>query len=136
MLEGPFFNYKDIIREDHKTSVKVKKQEFQNSLERASLLAKEEKANLVKLSLVGDTLNIKSNTEVGNVFESIDADTDGEDVNIAFNSRYIIEGIKAIEDDEIKLNFMGSLNPCIINGVEEDDYTYLVLPVRLAQDDF
>ncbi len=136
LLEGPFFNYKDIIREDHKTSVKVKKQEFQNSLERASLLAKEEKANLVKLSLVGDTLNIKSNTEVGNVFESIDADTDGEDVNIAFNSRYIIEGIKAIEDDEIKLNFMGSLNPCIINGVEEDDYTYLVLPVRLAQDDF
>ena len=136
LLEGPFFNYKDIIRKDHKTVVKVKKQEFQNSLERASLLAKEEKANLVKLSLIGDTLNIKSNTEVGNVFESIDAQTDGEDVNIAFNSRYIIEGIKAIDDNEIKLNFMGSLNPCIINGVEDEDYTYLVLPVRLAQDDF
>ena len=136
LLEGPFFNYKDIIRKDHKTIVKVKKQEFQNSLERASLLAKEEKANLVKLSLVGDVLNVKSNTEVGNVFESIDAQTDGEDVNIAFNSRYIIEGIKAIDDDEIKLNFMGSLNPCIINGLEDEDYTYLVLPVRLAQDDF
>ena len=136
LLEGPFFNYKDIIRKDHKTIVRVNKREFQNSLERASLLAKEEKANLVKLSLVGDTLNIKSNTEVGNVFESIEADTDGEDVNIAFNSRYIIEGIKAIDDEEIKLNFMGSLNPCIINGLEDEDYTYLVLPVRLAQDDF
>ena len=136
LLEGPFFNYKDIIRQDHKTTVKVNKLEFQRSLERASLLAKEEKANLVKLSLVGDKLNIKSNTEVGNVFESIDADTDGEDVNIAFNSRYILEGIKAIDDEEIKLNFMGSLNPCIINGLEDGDYTYLVLPVRLAQDDF
>ena len=136
LLEGPFFNYKDIIRQDHKTSVNVNKRDFQNSLERASLLAKEEKANLVKLSLVGNTLNIRSNTEVGNVFESIDVESQGEDVNIAFNSRYIIEGIKAIEDEEIKLNFMGSLNPCIINGLEEDDYTYLVLPVRLAQDDF
>ncbi|MGO1469030.1 MAG: DNA polymerase III subunit beta [Tissierella sp.] len=136
LLEGPFFNYKDIIRKEHKTTAKVKKQEFQNSLERASLLAKEEKANLVKLSLEGDTLNIKSNTEAGNVFESIETTSDGEDVNIAFNSRYIIEGIKAIDDDEIKLNFMGSLNPCIINGLEDDDYTYLVLPVRLAQDDF
>ncbi|OLS02720.1 DNA polymerase III subunit beta [Tissierella creatinophila] len=136
LLEGPFFNYKDIIRKEHKTIVKVKKQELQNSLERASLLAKEEKANLVKLSLIDNTLNIKSNTEVGNVFESIDAQADGEDVNIAFNSRYIIEGIKAIDDEEIKLNFMGSLNPCIINGLEDEDYTYLVLPVRLAQDDF
>lgn len=136
LLEGPFFNYKDIIRSEHKTIVRVNRQDFQNSLERASLLAKQEKANLVKLSLIDNKLNIKSNTEVGNVFESIDAETDGEDVNIAFNSRYILEGIKAIDDEEIRLNFMGSLNPCIINGIEEENYTYLVLPVRLAQDDF
>lgn len=136
LLEGPFFNYKDIIRQDHKTSAVVNKEGFQRSLERASLLAKEEKANLVKLSLVEEKLNIKSNTEVGNVFEVIDAKKDGEDVNIAFNSRYILEGIKAIDDEEIKLNFMGSLNPCIINGLEDEDYIYLVLPVRLAQDDF
>lgn len=136
LLEGPFFNYKDIIRDEHKTVAKVNKKDFQRSLERASLLAKEEKANLVKLNLEGDQLDIRSNTEVGNVFESIEADSDGEDLNIAFNSRYIIEGIKAIDDEEINLNFMGSLNPCIIYGVKNNDYTYLVLPVRLAKDDF
>ncbi|MBC8590880.1 DNA polymerase III subunit beta [Wansuia hejianensis] len=136
LLEGQFFNYKDIIRTDHKTSVIVNKKDFQNSLERASLLAKEEKANLVKLSILDNQISIKSNTEIGNVHEVIDTQQDGENLNIAFNSRYILEGIKVMDLENIKLNFMGSLNPCIINGIEEDDYTYLVLPVRLAQDDF
>lgn len=136
LLEGQFFNYKDIIRDEHKTKVIVNKKYFQDSLERASLLAKEEKANLVKLSIEDNRIIIRSNSEIGNVYEEIDSQQDGEDLNIAFNSRYLLEGIKIIESENIELNFMGSLNPCIINGLDDEDYTYLVLPVRLAQDDF
>lgn len=136
LLEGQFFNYKEIIRKDHKTSVTVNKREFQNSLERASLLAKEEKANLVKVNIVNGQILIKSNSEIGNVNEVIDADVNGENINIAFNSRYILEGIKIIDAEEIQLNFMGSLNPCIIKPIQDENYIYLVLPVRLAQDDF
>lgn len=136
LLEGQFFNYKDIIRNDHKSKVIVNRRDFQNALERASLLAREEKANLIKLSIVDDNVIIKSNSEIGDVFERLLSKKDGENLNIAFNSRYILEGIKIIDSEEIQLNFMGSINPCIINGVEDDNYTYLVLPVRLAQDDF
>ena len=136
LLEGQFFNYREIIRKDHKTSVTVNKREFQNSLERASLLAKEEKANLVKLNIVNEQILIKSNSEIGNVNEVINADVNGENINIAFNSRYILEGIKIIDSEEIQLNFMGSLNPCIIKPIQDENYIYLVLPVRLAQDDF
>src|SRR5690606_28424430 len=56
LLEGQFFNYKDIMRKDHKTSVIVNRREFQNGLERASLLAKEEKANLIKLSIMDNNV--------------------------------------------------------------------------------
>ncbi len=136
LLEGQFFNYKDIMRKDHKTKVIVNKREFQNGLERASLLAKEEKANLVRLNVLDDNVIIRSNSEIGDVFEKISSNQDGENLNIAFNSRYILEGIKIMDAEEIELNFMGSLNPCIINGVDDESYTYLVLPVRLAQDDF
>lgn len=136
LLEGQFFNYEDIIRKDHKTSILVDKKYLQDSLERASLLAKEEKANLIKLSIINNNLTIKSNSEIGNVNEEIEVEKQGEDINIAFNSRYILEGIKIIESEKIKLNFMGSLNPCIIDSIDEEDYLYLVLPVRLAQDDF
>lgn len=136
LLEGQFFNYREIIRKDHKTSLIVNKKLFQDSLERASLLAKEEKANLIKLSITDGQIVIKSNSEIGNVNEKIISNHEGEDINIAFNSRYILEGIKMIDSEEIELNFMGSLNPCIIKPIQEDNYIYLVLPVRLAQDDF
>lgn len=136
LLEGQFFNYKDIMRKDHKTKVIVNRREFQNGLERASLLAKEEKANLVRLNVLDENVIIRSNSEIGDVFEKITSSQDGENLNIAFNSRYILEGIKIMDAEEIELNFMGSLNPCIINGVDDESYTYLVLPVRLAQDDF
>lgn len=136
LLEGQFFNYREIIRKEHKTTVVVNKKDFQDSLERASLLAKEEKANLVKLSINDGNIYIKSNSEIGNVNEFIESENTGDNINIAFNSKYILEGIKVMESNEIKLNFMGSLNPCIIKPTEDENYTYLVLPVRLAQDDF
>ena len=136
LLEGQFFNYREIIRKDHKTSLILNKKSFQDGLERASLLAKEEKANLIKLSIMEGQILIKSNSEIGNVNEKILSNHEGENINIAFNSRYILEGIKMIDAEEIQLNFMGSLNPCIIKPIQEDNYIYLVLPVRLAQDDF
>ncbi|HEY8362881.1 MAG TPA: DNA polymerase III subunit beta [Tissierellaceae bacterium] len=136
LLEGKFFNYKEIIRKEHKTSAVVNRRAFQDSLERASLLAKEEKANLIKLSLKDGKIYIKSNSEIGYVNEFVDAEISGDDINIAFNSRYLLEGIKVIDSEDIQLNFMGELNPCIINPLDDENYTYLVLPVRLAHEDF
>ena len=136
LLDGQFLNYREIIRTDHKTTIKMNKRELQNSLERASLLAKEEKANLVKFTIGEGEMLINSNSEIGNVNERIATDIEGEELSIAFNSRYILEGIKIIDSEDIELNFMGSLNPCIIKPLEDKNYTYLVLPVRLAQEDF
>ncbi|GFN37112.1 DNA polymerase III subunit beta [Tepidimicrobium xylanilyticum] len=136
LLEGQFLNYRDIIRKDHKTSIVVNRKELQDSLERASLLAKEEKANLVKLNIVDNKVIIKSNSEIGNVHEEINSVQNGDNINIAFNSKYIIDGIKAIDSEEIELHFVDRLNPCIMNPVGDENYIYLVLPVRLAQDDY
>ena len=136
LLEGQFLNYNDIIRKDHKTNIIVDRKDFQDSLERASLLANEQKANLVKLNVLEDQLIIKSNSEIGDVNEQIVSKHQGEVLNIAFNSKYILDGIKVIDSEEVELYFMGSLNPCIIKPIGDENYTYLVLPVRLAQDDY
>mgnify|MGYP000385941679 CR=1 FL=1 len=136
LLEGQFLNYKDIIRQEHKTSVIVDRKSFQDSLERASLLAKEEKANLIRLNIKDNLVFIKSNTEIGNVNERISSEKKGDNINIAFNSKYLLDGIKVIDSEKIELLFMGSLNPCIIKPVDDIEYTYLVLPVRLAQEDY
>ncbi len=73
---------------------------------------------------------------MGNVNEEVYSNKNGEELDIAFNSRYILDGIKIMETEEIELSFMGSLNPCIIKPIGDENYTYLALPVRLAQEDY
>lgn len=135
LLDGKFINYKDIISDDYNCRVEINKKDFQDSLERASLLAREEKANLVKISINDSNLNISSNSEYGNVNENIVCLKEGEDIDIAFNAKYLLDGLKVIESENCELLLTGSLNPCIIHPIDEEkDYTYLVLPVRLGRD--
>ena len=108
------------------------KSRLQNSLERASLLAKEEKANLIILEINQSGISIKSKSEIGNVHEDIEAKVEGDNVDIAFNANYLLEGIRTIDSEDISLNFMGNLNPCIMNPADDENHIYLVLPVRLG----
>lgn len=134
LLEGKFINYSDIISFDYETKVVVDKKLLQSSLERASLLASVEKANLVKLNVKDGNIHISSNSEIGSVNENVICDKTGEDLEIAFNARYILDGLKIIDSEKCELLFTGSLNPCIIRPIDDDiNYTYLVLPVRLAR---
>lgn len=132
LLSGEFFNYDGLLRDDHEISTEVDRQEFQWAIERASLLAREDRANLIKLSIHSDEIDITSNSEIGDVFERVSSTHNEKDLQIAFNSRYILEGIKTLEEDQIVLHFTDSVNPCIINEIDGEDYIYLVLPVRLA----
>ncbi|WP_026895534.1 DNA polymerase III subunit beta [Clostridiisalibacter paucivorans] len=134
LLEGQFLNYKDIIRNEYNTKVKVKTKDLQESIERASLLTREGRNNLVKFDIEDDKMIITSNSEIGNVQEEVDIELEGDDLKIAFNSKYMLDGLKVIDDDNIVMNLVSNVNPCIINPVEDKNYTYLVLPVRLAED--
>ena len=79
-------------------------------------------------------INISSNSEYGSLDEDVFASQEGENLNIAFNTRYLLEGLKAINEDEVLLHLQNSLSPMnIYPANEDDDYLYLVLPVRLSQ---
>lgn len=132
LLEGQFLNYKDIIRNDYKSRVVVNTAAIKNSIERASLLAREGKNNLVKLQVSDEKLIITSNSEIGDVYEEVDISLEGEDIEIAFNSKYILDGIRTIDSEEITMDFVSSVNPCIIKPANDKNYTYLILPVRLS----
>lgn len=133
LLEGQFLNYKDIIRDEYKSRAVVKTKDIKDSIERASLLAREGRNNLVKFDIKDDKMVITSNSEIGNVHEDIDIDLEGEDIVIAFNSKYVLDGLKVIDSDEVIMDFISNVNPCIIRPKDDKNYTYLVLPVRLAE---
>lgn len=132
LLEGEFINYRSILPQEGSCIVTADRRNLLDSIERASLLAKEGKNNLIKLSFNNDLLLITSRSEEGNVKEEIIVEKEGNDIEIGFNSKYLIDALKVIDDDRIKLLFNGSTSPCLIRPLEGDKYEYLILPVRLS----
>lgn len=132
LLEGEFIKYREIIPSSCNTSVIVGREEILNSIERASLLAKEGKNNLIKFDIKEGSLDISSRSEEGMVNEHVGAEVIGKDLVIGFNSKYILDVLKSIGDEEIKFEMGSSVSSCLIKQTDGDDYTYLVLPVRIA----
>lgn len=131
LLEGDFIKYKDILPKEYNSKILVSRLLLQDSIERASLLAKEGKNNLVKFSIVDNLLTITSKSEEGAVKEEIIVEKTGEDIEIGFNSKYIIDVLKAVDDEIILMEFNSPTSPCMIKQPESTMYEYLVLPVRI-----
>ncbi len=132
IMEGEFIKYKGIIPKEYSSKLIIDRLELLDSIERASLLAREGRNNLVKLSLEEDGLVITSSSEEGNVIEKVNAHKEGNDLLIGFNAKYIIDALKVIDDEEIVMEFGSNVNPCLIKPIEGDQFLYLILPVRIA----
>lgn len=132
LLEGEFIKYKDIIPKEHKTRIIVAASDLQSSIERASLLAKEGKNNLIKLNISNNNIEITSRSEEGNVKENISVEQTGDDIVIGFNSKYLIDVLKNCNDEEIAFEMNSAVTACLAKPVEGDSYTYMILPVRIS----
>lgn len=133
LLEGKYVNYISLLPQEHKLVINVKKQDLQNGLERASLMAKDGNSNLIKLEAQEDSLIITSNSQLGKVREEVTINLQGDGIQIAFNSRYLLDVLKSMEEDDINLEMTSSVSPCVIKGKNMNNAKYLVLPVRLVR---
>jgi DNA polymerase-3 subunit beta len=131
LLEGNFIRYDQVFNEDYATLITSHRSTLLNGLERACLLARDSKKSPVKLEIKEDSVIITSNTEMGQSYDVINCDIDGQNLEIAFNPRYLIEALRAVDEDNILLTFTTALSPCILRGVENDTFKYLILPLRL-----
>lgn len=133
LIDKNYIRYEEIISNEYKSRINLNRKDFQEALERASLLAREERANLIKLYINEGYIEIKSNSEIGSVNEEIMCQLEGEELKIAFNAKYLLDGIRALSCETLRLDMKGPQNPLIIYpGQDEEKYLYLVLPVRIA----
>ena len=131
LLEGEFIRYDQIFNEDFTTNVTVGRQAFLSCLERATLIARENKKTPIKVEITEQSIVITSKTEMGDAYDEVQADVDGSELEIAFNPRYLIEALKAIDEENVIARFTTGLSPCIIRGEKSDAAKYLILPLRL-----
>ena len=132
LMEGEFVRYRDILPKDNKCRIKVNKNVLSESMERAALLSKEGKNNLIKFKITDYLLTITSRSEEGNVREEVPAQKWGVDMEIGFNAKYIIDVLKAIDEEDIIIEMMSSVKPCVMKPIENDKFEYIVLPVKIS----
>ena len=133
LLEGEFINYKQVIPSNANTTIIVSKAQLEDGLDRASLLARMDKNNLVRFDIRDKVLTITSGSDIGNVTENITVSLEGKDLTIAFNARYLSDCMHTITDEFVKINFTSQIAPCTISSAEDDKYLYLILPVRIVE---
>lgn len=133
LLEGRFINYNSLLPQEHKLLVNVNRQELQNAIERASLMAKDGNTNLIKLDIQQDNLIITSNSQLGKVREEISIKLQGDEIEIAFNSKYLLDVLKNMEQNEVVMKMTSGISPCVIEEENNGNAKYLVLPVRLMR---
>ncbi|MEB9504170.1 DNA polymerase III subunit beta [Bacillus anthracis] len=133
LLEGNYPDTTRLIPAESKTDIFVNTKEFLQAIDRASLLARDGRNNVVKLStLEQGMLEISSNSpEIGKVVEEVQCEkVDGEELKISFSAKYMMDALKALDSTEIKISFTGAMRPFLIRTVNDESIIQLILPVR------
>lgn len=133
LLSGEFINYNQILPTEYKSIVTIKRDDLFNGLDRSFLMARENKNIAIRLEIKDDQLQIVSNSEMGSAVEIIPITLEGQDLEIGFNPKFLIDALKVIESEEIKMHFVNNVSPSILKPTDSDNYTYLVLPCRIAK---
>lgn len=135
ILDGEFLNYKSVIPESWQTRVKVNKASLQDSFERISLISsssiEKEKKYPVKVSVDIGKMTISCTNQSGDAKEELYISTEGQNIEAGFNPKYFLDCLKAIDEEEIYLEFSTNVSPCLVKSIEDNDYVYMILPIRL-----
>ncbi|MDZ8093817.1 MULTISPECIES: DNA polymerase III subunit beta [unclassified Nostoc] len=132
-LEGQYPTYRQLIPRQFERQVTIERRQFISTLERIAVLA-DQKNNIVKLSIDSAAQEITLSCEaqdVGSGRESMPAQISGENIEIAFNIKYLMEGLKELPSSEIQMHLNQSLTPVIFTPLGALKMTYLAMPVQL-----
>ncbi|ARA98153.1 MULTISPECIES: DNA polymerase III subunit beta [Geobacillus] len=133
LLDGNYPETARLIPTDSKTNMVVNAKEFLQAIDRASLLAREGRNNVVKLTtLPGGLLEISSiSPEIGKVTEQLQTESiEGEELNISFSAKYMMDALRALDGNDIQISFTGAMRPFLLRPLHTDSMLQLILPVR------
>ena len=133
LIEGKFPDYKRVIPPQFSVKTKVNVKDLAGAVSRMSLCSgSENDYSIVKISIGSNEIKVMSSSpDVGTGEEIISCNTEGNPINVAFNAAYIMDIMKNIETEEAEINLNNSLSPVCIKPISEEEYIYIVTPVRV-----
>ncbi|MCI2046925.1 MAG: DNA polymerase III subunit beta [Faecalibacterium sp.] len=134
LIEGEFLNYRTVLPEGFRTRVTVDCKEFVDTIERASLIITERLKNPLRIMFETDKVTVRCQTNLGKVVDEFGCKMEGEEVEIGFNNRYLLDALRNAACEKVVFEISGPLSPVKILPADGKDFTYLVLPVRFKND--
>jgi DNA polymerase-3 subunit beta len=132
-LDGTYPNYGQLIPDSFNRSISVDRRALVSALERVAVLA-DQHNNVVKLSTEAGLgqLQLQADAQdVGSGSEALAAEIQGEPIQIAFNVRYLLDGLKVMGSEQVVIHCNGPTTPVVLRPLDEADFTYLVMPVQI-----
>ena len=132
LLSGTYPNTSNLIPSEYGIIVKMNKNEFSSSVDRAALLTQGKDKNIIKMKLENKVITINSYaSEIGKVEEKLIVDTDNaSNIDISFSSKYMLEALRTIKEDEILLLMTDDVKPIVIKSVTDESLIQLILPIK------
>lgn len=139
-IDSEYIDYNRVIPKDNDISVVVDKETLLSGLERANLIAEEKiqgsGKSYVKLKIDYRYIFLTSSSVNGNVSDEMDCEHDGEDIEIAFNCRYLINTVRAVDSEKLKITLKGPTLPMTVEPLIQDENFnsfYMIVPMRMRE---
>lgn len=133
LIEGEFLNYTSVLPAGYKTRVVLESRDFIDTIERASLIITERLKNPLRI-MFDNKVTVRCQTSLGKVVDEFSAEIEGEQVEIGFNNRYLLDALRNARSEKVVLEISGPLSPVKVLPEKGNDFIFLVLPVRFKND--
>lgn len=133
LFNGNFVDCERLLKGDYDKTITLNRAEFISALDRVSIIARTAN-NLIGLSFLDDTLKLTTNNEIGNIEEEIEIEKVGSDGRISLNYKYLLDILKAIDEEEVHICVNSESTPIFIRSAKESGkFDYLVMPIRTGR---
>lgn len=131
LLDGQYPQYEQLIPKEYKIVAYANRQALIRSLERAAVMANE-RTNIVKMTFDQNSLSLMAQTpDLGDSKDDMGIQYDGEEMNIAFNYKFVLDALKVIESDDVRMEMSSPLSPTLFKSRDENGFLCLVMPVQV-----
>lgn len=131
LIEGEFPNYRGLIPQTQPNRLVVDRQALLDAVRRVRLMAQANSP--VRLSMSGEVLELRAITlDVGEASEQLDCEYTGEELTVAFNPEYLLDGLEVTPGEKVSLETVDALKAAMLRPIEDEDFLYLLMPVRVS----
>ena len=131
LIDGVFPNYEQVIPRGYERKVVSEKEAFALATRRAQVMTTD-RYNLVKYEVKSGKMTVMTNCpEVGEVKDEFEVEYDGERIEVGFDPRFVIEVLKAVEEEKVSMELKDSQSSGLLKPEGNDKYLYVIMPVRL-----